>query len=236
MASKLYHTDAMSTMSVRRLSPNITTLSLPFARGGYVKIGARATLIRLPSSGAVAVFSPVTLTQEVKDTVASMGTVKYIAATDVEHHIHLDTWHKAYPDAKVIAPEGLPEKRKKQGSPAVRFDILGKAGGHHEEGGKLDVDEEFDSEFETCFVPGHANKELVFCYKREKTLVEADLMFNLPAVEQYSKGGGNPHQGLLTRLMCSINGTSGGAARWQQRFIWVSDAEVEPNRVLWCSH
>lgn len=224
MAHKLYHTDATSTLSIRALSPHITTLSVPFARGGLIKIGARATLIRLPRSNSVAVFSPVTLTPEVKSTLASLGTVRYITATDIEHHIHLGAWHREYPDAKIIAPEGLPEKRKKQGNESVRFDVLGKAGeAKHVEGGGLGVDEEFDEEFDACYVPGHANRELVFCFKREKTLVEADLLFNLPATEQYSKGGGNPHQGLLTRLMCGINGTSGGAAKWQQRFIWVSD-------------
>jgi hypothetical protein len=35
-------------------------------------------------SGGVAVFSPVSLTPEVKETVNAMGEVKYITATDIE--------------------------------------------------------------------------------------------------------------------------------------------------------
>jgi hypothetical protein len=39
--------------------------------------------VRLPS-GSVAVFSPVALTPKVKETVASMGELKYIIAPDME--------------------------------------------------------------------------------------------------------------------------------------------------------
>jgi hypothetical protein len=40
-------------------------------------------LVRL-RSGALAVFSPVALTDEVKETVAKLGEVKYITALDIE--------------------------------------------------------------------------------------------------------------------------------------------------------
>lgn len=51
------------------------------------------------------------------------------------------------------------------------------------------VDEEFDKEFQYEFVDAHPNKELVFFHKTSKTLIEADLLFNLPATEQYSRTG-----------------------------------------------
>ena len=221
--AKLFPTDPTSCMVIRQLSPNITTFSLPFSRFGQARIGARSTLIKLPS-GSLAVFSPVPLTEDVRNAVKSMGggRVKYITAPDIEHHIQIGAWHKEFPDAKVIAPEGLPEKRAKMQSEEVRFDVLAKAGSEHghSTGSKFGVDEEFDNEFDTCYVPGHGNKELVFNYKREKTLIEADLMFNLPCVEQYSKSKESPHTGILTRLMTSLNGTTGSSVKWQQRFIW----------------
>lgn len=40
-------------------------------------------IVRL-QNGSVAVFSPTALTPEVKETVKSLGTVKYIAALDME--------------------------------------------------------------------------------------------------------------------------------------------------------
>ena len=232
-AQKLYPTDPIPVMSVRRISPTITTISLPFARFGRMRIGARSTLIKLPS-GSVAVFAPVAPTPSVKSAITDMGgtSVKYIIAPDIEHHIYLGPWHKEYPDAKVIASEGLPDKRKAMGGEyaGTRFDVLTKAKSfkkegsdemiNHTIGGKFGVDDEFDREFDTCYVASHANKELVFNYKRERTMVEADLIFNLPAVEQYSNSSENPHAGFWTKFFNGFQGTTGNASKWQQRFVW----------------
>lgn len=147
----------------------------------------------------------------------------------MEHHIFLRDWHREFPDARVVAPEGLVEKYEKQGGSKVRFDSVFKAGqrqvlaggegagGEHE---ALSVDKEFDDEFDAEYVYAHANKELVFNFKREKTLVQADLMMNLPAIEQYAKSDENPHTGLFTKLFVGMAGTTGNALVWQRRLIW----------------
>lgn len=166
-------------------------------------------------SGALAVFSPVTLTAQVRETLNQMGEVKYITAPDMEHHIMLGPWHAAFPNAKIICPEGLPEKRAGSKEQHVRCDVVFQAANE-----KQTVDEEFDSEFDHEFVPGHANKELVFNFKRDRTLIEADLLFNLPADEQYSKSDENPRSGILSRFFTAMQGTTGGALMWQRRLIW----------------
>jgi hypothetical protein len=81
------------------------------------------------------------------------------------------------------------------------------------------VDPEFDAEFEYEYVSAHMNKELVFNHKPTKTLIEADLIFNLPAVEQFSKTGVDATSGILTKIFRAINNTQ-GAAMGQRRFIW----------------
>lgn len=81
------------------------------------------------------------------------------------------------------------------------------------------VDAEFDADFDHEFVYAHPNKELVFNYRPDKTLIEADFLFNLPANEQYSKTGQSPTSGLLTQLFSSLNNTRGNAT-WQKRMIW----------------
>jgi hypothetical protein len=63
------------------------------------------------------------------------------------------------------------------------------------------------------------NKELVFNYKPDKTLIQADLIFNLPATEQYSKTGISASSGILTKIFSSLNNTA-GKAMGQQRLIW----------------
>jgi len=210
---KLEATNPEEVMVIRSINPYVTTLSVPFWRFGLIKVGGRGTLVKL-QSGNVAVFSPVALTPTVKDTITKMGEVKYIAALDIEHHIHLGEWHAAFPNAKVIAMEGLKEKREKQKNEMVPFGAI------FTEANRLapTVDAEFDADFEVEYMPGHMNKELIFCHKPSKTLITADLIFNLPATEQFSKAGGAT-DGILTKLFTAVNGTS-GAALGQKRFQW----------------
>ena len=83
----------------------------------------------------------------------------------------------------------------------------------------MNVDEEFDREFEVEYVGAHSNKELVFYHKPDKTLIEADLMFNLPATEQYSRVEGGATGGILNRLFVGLMSAQGRAI-WQKRFLW----------------
>jgi len=213
MSEKLVPKDPAKVMVTRQVVPNvITTFSVPFSRFGRIHVGGRGTVVRL-ASGALAVFSPVALTDEVKATVASLGEVKYITALDIEHHIFLGPWHAAFPSALVLAPEGLAEKRAKQKNENVPIGVTFQASK------PTTVTPEFDAEFEYEFVAAHANKELVFNHKPSRTLIEADLIFNLPATEQYSKTDVNASAGILTKLFKAVNNTQ-GAAMGQRRFIW----------------
>lgn len=212
MASKLVPSDPAKVMVIRDVVPNIiTTLSTPFWRFGRIKVGGRGTIVRL-QSGALAVFSPVALTDDVKQKVSEMGEVKYITALDAEHHIFLGPWHAAYPSAQVLGPETLPEKRKKQQNEDVPFSFV-----FHKDKPIASISPEFDSEFEWEYVPAHANKEIVFNHKPTKTLIQADLLFNLPATEQFSKAGVNPTSGILSKLFGYFTNTHGNG---QKRFIW----------------
>ncbi|GJC97103.1 hypothetical protein ColKHC_05929 [Colletotrichum higginsianum] len=120
MSQKLIPQNPDDVMVIRDLTPNITTFSVPFSRFGAVKIGGRGTLVRL-SSGALAVFSPVALTDAVRAKIAEKGgDLAYIVAPDIEHHIFLSEYKAAFPAARLIGPDGLPQKRAKQtGDPKI---------------------------------------------------------------------------------------------------------------------
>lgn len=168
------------------------------------------------TSGNLAVFSPVALTPEVKTTLTAIGgEVKYLAAPDLEHHIFLTEWHKEFPSAHVIAPEGLGEKRAKQNNPYVPFSTIFSA----KTKATTTVSEEFDRDFEYEFVDAHLNRELVFFYKPDRTLIEADLFFNLPATEQYSKTGEPANKDFITKFFGTAWSTE-GTAIWQKRLLW----------------
>ncbi|KAK3996322.1 hypothetical protein QBC44DRAFT_318720 [Cladorrhinum sp. PSN332] len=221
MSSKLVPTNPEDVMVIRDVTPNVVTFSVPFLRFGRIPIGGRGTAVKL-SSGSIAVFSPVALTASAKAKIASLGNdVRYLVATDIEHHIFLSDWKTAYPNAKLIGPEGLPEKRAKvTDDPRI---------GHEEfavvftKENKLTekVDEDFDRDFEYEYVDGHANKELVFHYKPDRVLIEADLMFNLPATEQYSRvpESEKPKPGFLGNFFMGLQSTE-GEAKGMKRFLW----------------
>lgn len=169
------------------------------------------------STGSLAVFSPVTLTPEVKETINSLGgKVKYIAAPDMTHHLYVTAWKKAYPEAEVIAPEGLWEKR--QSNPEFKdtpFSHIFTQQKYPQQ----KVSEEFDSEFETEYVYGHASRELVFLHKRSGSLIEADLLFNLPGTEQYSKTSTGAHPGIFEKVFAPLMSAI-PASVWQKRMTW----------------
>lgn len=221
MSSKLIPANPADVMVIRNITPNVVTFSVPFKRFGTIPVGGRGTVVKL-TSGALAVFSPVAMTDDVKAKLAELGgTVKYIIAPDIEHHIFITEWHQAYPEAKIIGPEGLPEKRVKQSANdpkigkeefAVVFTAKDKL--------SIKVDEEFDRDFLYEYVDSHANKELVFLYKPERIMIEADLMFNLPADEQYSKCPESEKKvGFPGKLFVNMQ-TTQGEAKGMKRFLW----------------
>lgn len=166
-------------------------------------------------------FSPVALTEATKAKVADIGgRVDYIVALDFEHHIFITEWAKQYPGAKLIGPEGLPEKRSKQKDPKIGsedFNTIFTRENKH----SLSIGEDFDADFTYEYVDGHANKEIVFLYKPDRALIEADLLFTLPANEQYSKVPVEQRQssGLAERLFTKLQSAEGDN-RWTKRFNW----------------
>lgn len=220
MSSKLVPSNPDDVMVIRDVTPNVVTFSVPFLRFGKIPIGGRGTLVRL-TSGSLAVFSPVALTDSTKAKIASLGgDVRYIIATDIEHHIFLSEWAAAFPQAKVVGPEGLPEKRAKvTDDPRIGqqpFSVVVTKS----TGSAIGI-EDFDRDFALEYVSVHPNKELVFFYKPDRVLIQADLMFNLPAHEQYSRvpQAEKPKLGFLAKFFSSLQSTEGDA-KGMKRFLW----------------
>jgi hypothetical protein len=76
---------------------------------------------------------------------------------------------------------------------------------------------EVDAEMEYELVDAHVNKELVFFHRPSRTLLQADLIFNLPATEQYRRTGEVANSGWASRLSCYLQNTS---SVWQRRMLW----------------
>ncbi|KAK5632295.1 hypothetical protein RRF57_008009 [Xylaria bambusicola] len=230
MSEKLIPKEPSKVQVIRNVTPNVVTVSVPFLRFEKIPIGGRATIIKL-TSGALAVFSPVALTDEVKAKITELGgNVGYLIAGDIEHHIFLTQWKTEYPAAKLIGPKGLPERRKAiTNDPMIgkeEFDFLYDEKNAH----SAAISDEFAADFEVELVTAHKNQEIVLFYKPDRVLIEADLMFNLPPTEQYSKV---PEQkntgGLLKKIFYSLNSTA-GPAKGHKRLIWFAISNSNKDR------
>ena len=67
-------------------------------------------VVRL-STGAVWVWSPIALTNELAGAVETIGPVGCIVSPNKLHHLFLPEWKDRWPDARLYAPPGLARKR-----------------------------------------------------------------------------------------------------------------------------
>jgi len=121
------------------------------------------------------------LTPETKDTIDKLGPVKYICGPDTVHWLYLKEFKDAYPDAKLYSQE---EVVKKKVDKSLKFEGVW--------AGSEGPTSFADGEIQACHFTGWKAKDVVFFHPASKTIIEADLLINLPGTEQYSKtkGGG----------------------------------------------
>ncbi|KAI0342603.1 hypothetical protein BDW22DRAFT_1357042 [Trametopsis cervina] len=177
---------------IREVTQGVWTFSRPFARFGLVPFGGRSTAIKL-KSGDVWVLASTPLDEPTKTKLQEIGPVKYIVGGDALHYLFLSEFKKEYPEAKLFAPEGAVTTHAKK-NPDLKFDG---AWGKDAEDTKYG----FEDDIQHCYFPGHQNKEVAFFHAESKTLVEADLLFNLPATEQYSKSSASASFPFLSSRM-----------------------------------
>ncbi|KNZ50293.1 hypothetical protein VP01_44g1 [Puccinia sorghi] len=175
----------MTDVSIREvIKGTILTFSKPFVRRlsktlhpkrmGVAPIGGRSTAIKL-SNSSVWLLASTPLTDETRQKIDQLGPVKYIAVADMEHTGFTTQYAEAYPEAKVYGPEGAAKK--------LGINV-------HEWTADKDLNPmEYDDrvlkdEIKAEYFDGFINKDIAFLHVPSKTLIQADLLFNLPANEQ----------------------------------------------------
>ena len=106
-------TTSTSEVVIRELNSSVTTFSRPFVRTGC-EVGVRMSAIKL-SSGDLILYNPTELDAETRAKLSSLGTVRYIVAPNLVHHMFVAPYAKEFPNAKIIGPEGLQDKKKSEG-------------------------------------------------------------------------------------------------------------------------
>jgi hypothetical protein len=123
------------------------------------------TVVRL-SDGGLVLHSPIRLEGGLRAELDGLGEVRAIVAPNKAHHLFADDCRAAYPNARLYAAPGLPEKRKD-----LKFD-------------GLLADEpriEWRGDLEQQRIRGMPMlNEVAFFHPSSRTLILTDLVFNVP--------------------------------------------------------
>jgi hypothetical protein len=125
----------------------------------------RMAVIRL-SNRDLFVWSPIAISDELRREVDALGELRHLIAPNSLHHLFLDEWRRAYPDAKLHAPPGLREKRRD-----IRFDAdLGDGPA-----------EEWAADVDQVAMSGNLiTTEIVFFHHRSRVAIFTDLIQHFP--------------------------------------------------------
>lgn len=138
----------------------------------------RMAVMRL--GGGLLVWSPVALTEALRRDLAELGEVRWLVAPNSLHHLFLQDWRDAYPNARLHAAPGLASRR-----PDLAIDAeLGDA-----------PPGEWADEVDVVLVEGNRiTTEAVFFHRASSTVLFTDL------VQQFPKGWFRGWRALVARL------------------------------------
>ncbi|KAJ7484474.1 hypothetical protein FB451DRAFT_85628 [Mycena latifolia] len=183
---------------VREVATNLWTFSRPFTMLKILPMGGRSTAIKM-TNGGVWVLASTPLDAETKAKIDELGPVH----PDAYHHMYLAEFKKSYPSAKLIAPAATVARADK----TLVFDGVWGSDPPETKYG-------FEEDIKACYFSGFKNKDVAFFHPASATLIEADLLFNLPCTEQYSKtkssgkipllGGVGPSSWLHSKFSASM--------------------------------
>jgi len=185
-----------STAVIRELTSNVTIISVPFRHLG-AEVGTRTTIARLPTTNSLLIYCPAALDDTIRAVVSSMGgAVKYLICGNMGHHLFIPNWAKAYPEASIIAPEGLRERRQKQKLEDVEFRYVVTE--------NSSLPEEITQDVAVEYVSGSIVSEIVLYHKTDRVLLMTDLFMSLPAHEAYQNVEDRKPTGGLSSIFNSV--------------------------------
>ena len=145
-----------------------------------IGMGSRMTVVRLQDDGLF-IHSPTTLDSETRERLDDLGPVRFIVAPNKLHHLFVEPYFEAYPDARIFCSPDLERKRRD-------LPWHGVLGDEPEPG--------WAGEFDQTIFRGSAFlDEVIFCHRPTGTLIVTDLIENFHDLE-----------GSLERLLARMGG------------------------------
>jgi hypothetical protein len=153
----------MHTYPLRQITPDLWVADRPL-KLAVGDIGTRMTIIRL-NDGSLFLHSPVRLDAETRQALDAVGPVRWVIAPSKVHHFFVPDYAAAYPEARLYAAPGLPEKRTD-----VRFDAVLTDEPPEAWRGQIE---------QHVFGGAPSINEVVFFHPPTRTLILTDLAFNV---------------------------------------------------------
>ncbi len=123
----------------------------------------RSVVVRL-AGGDLWIWSPIALTDSLRDGINACGRVRHLVSPNKLHHLYLQDWNSAYPDAALWGPASTTRKRKD-----LKFQDVLTDHPPHEWQGEID---------QVWFRGSGAMDEVVFFHQLSSTAIIADLSEN----------------------------------------------------------
>ncbi|KAE8258620.1 hypothetical protein A4X13_0g1566 [Tilletia indica] len=214
--------EMLPNQTVFRAYPQgVYTFSKPFNRFGIIPIGGRTTILKMrnsPNQDALFVIPSTPLDDATRAKVDQIkneggaGGVRFLAAPDFVHSMYLQEWAKAYPEALIVGVEGLEAKNP---------EIKSWHGIYGRDSPSQTRSYAFEPEIKAAYFPTFANKDVVFFHEPTRTLLTADLIFNLPLKEQYAN---TPHKRPTSWIpfLPYFSGALSPYKSMHQSFLWGS--------------
>ncbi len=147
---------------LRQLASDLWVTERPQSFLG-VQVGTRMTVARL-ADGGLFVHSPVALDADTRRDLDALGPVRLVVAPNRFHHLYVGPYGAAYPQARLLAAPGLPEKRCDLRFHGVLADAPAVVPGEVEQ---------------MVFAAMALMGEVVFWHRASRTLLLTDLAFNM---------------------------------------------------------
>lgn len=183
-------------MPLTQLDTDLWVTEAPLRFAG-IEMGARMTVVRLPD-GKLWLHSPIEADADLVAEVRALGPVAYLIAPNRFHHMYVESWKQACPEAALYVAPGLESKRDD-------LEVAGVLGDVAEPGWK--------GTLEQVALDGiPLLNEVDFFHAPSSTLIATDLAFNL-----------GPHSAPLTRVFAKLNRVYGKLSPTMLERIMVRD-------------
>jgi hypothetical protein len=193
------------------LGPELWIADGPHVAVGGFDYGTRMAVIRL-AGGSLFIWSPIKFTEDLRAEIGALGHVRHLVPPNSLHHLFVDEWQRAYPEARLYAPPGLRAKRKD-----IRFD---------DDLGDEPAAEWADDLDQASVRDNRITTEVVFFHRKSATALFTDL------IQQFPIGWFSGWRAVVARLDLMVSAEPAVPRKFRIMFTDRRAARVALARIL----